>query len=57
MARPHLSGAYNPLAVVTFESGGAAMGNGGEPLSEERLAGLARYFDEEVMSAKNYKTS
>jgi hypothetical protein len=27
-----------------------------ESLDGEQLAGLARYFDEEVMSATNYKT-
>jgi len=33
------------------------MADGGGALSEEQLERLARYFDEEVISAKNYKTS
>ena len=33
------------------------MGEGGWALNEEQLERLARYFDEEVISARNYKTS
>jgi hypothetical protein len=33
------------------------MADGGGALSEEQLGRLARYFDEEVISARNYKTS
>ena len=43
------------LAGREAEREGNRKGDGGGALNEEQLERLARYFDEEVMSSRNYK--